>query len=75
MLKMQKKKILKDPRVQEEIDKHKWLESERAGYDIGYEKATDDWVKNFANEWEDRHCDKTFKKVRKVKRKIVKLFS
>jgi len=28
----------------EEILKHKWLESEKAGYDIGFEKALLDWI-------------------------------
>jgi hypothetical protein len=34
----------------EEILKHKWLESEKAGYDIGFERALVDWqVKHRAN--------------------------
>ena len=28
----------------EEILKHKWIESEKAGYDIGFEKALVDWI-------------------------------
>jgi len=28
----------------EEILRHKWIESEKAGYDIGFEKALLDWV-------------------------------
>ena len=28
----------------EEILKHKWLESEKAGYDIGFEWALTDWI-------------------------------
>ena len=30
----------------EEINKHKWIESEKAGYDIGWNKALIDWVQN-----------------------------
>jgi hypothetical protein len=26
------------------IDRHKWLESEKAGYDIGFERAMFDWI-------------------------------
>ena len=29
----------------EEILKHKWLESERLGYDIGFERARLDWIR------------------------------
>ena len=29
----------------EEILKHKWIESERLGYDIGFERALLDWIR------------------------------
>lgn len=45
------KKLLKDKRVVEEINRHKWLESEIAGYDVGFEKATEDWLANYAYSW------------------------
>ena len=35
----------------EEIMRHKWLESEKAGYDIGYDKALLDWIMNHRNKW------------------------
>jgi len=38
----------------EEILKHKWLESEKAGYDIGFEKALLDWVFNHREKWRNR---------------------
>ena len=28
----------------DEIEKHKWLESEKVGSDIGFEKALKDWI-------------------------------
>jgi hypothetical protein len=28
----------------EEILRHKWIESEKAGYDIGFERALTDWI-------------------------------
>jgi hypothetical protein len=28
----------------DEILKHKWIESEKVGYDIGFEKALMDWI-------------------------------
>jgi hypothetical protein len=38
----------------EEILRHKWLESEKAGYDIGFEKALLDWIVNYRSEWRER---------------------
>lgn len=35
----------------EEIMRHKWLESEKAGYDIGYDKALLDWIMNHRDKW------------------------
>ena len=34
-----------------EILKHKWLESEKAGYDIGFESAQKSWDENHAQNW------------------------
>jgi hypothetical protein len=34
-----------------EILKHKWLESEKAGHDIGMESAEKSWSKNHARKW------------------------
>lgn len=45
------KDLLKDKRVIEEINRHLWIESEKAGHDIGFEKAAEDWLKRFASEW------------------------
>lgn len=38
----------------DEILKHKWLESEKAGYDIGFEKALLDWVFNHREKWRNK---------------------
>ena len=35
----------------EEVLRHKWLESERAGRDIGFERALMDWVLNHRTKW------------------------
>ena len=34
-----------------EILKHKWLESEKVGFDIGFESAQKSWDKNHAQNW------------------------
>jgi hypothetical protein len=35
----------------EEVFRHKWLESEKAGRDIGYDAALIDWVMRHKTEW------------------------
>ena len=35
----------------EEIMKHKWIESEKAGHDIGYDRALLDWILNHREKW------------------------
>jgi hypothetical protein len=35
----------------EEILKHKWIESEKAGYDIGFERALLDWIVKHRANW------------------------
>ena len=35
----------------EEIQKHKWIESEKAGYDIGFERALTDWIIKHRSKW------------------------
>jgi hypothetical protein len=35
----------------EEILKHKWIESEKAGYDIGFERALTDWILKHRSKW------------------------
>ena len=35
----------------EEILKHKWIESQKAGYDIGFDKAYYDWELKHYKEW------------------------
>ena len=37
-----------------EILKHKWIESEKAGKDIGFERALLDWIVKHRSNWRDR---------------------
>ena len=55
---MDAKKLLRNKKVIEEINRHKWLESEIAGYDIGFEAAAEDWLKNHAKVWVAYHANK-----------------
>lgn len=38
----------------EEILKHKWIESEKAGSDIGFEKALLDWIVKHRSNWRQK---------------------
>ena len=38
----------------EEILKHKWNESEKAGADIGFEKALLDWIVRHSSNWRQK---------------------
>lgn len=38
----------------EEILRHKWLESEKAGRDIGFEKALLDWIVKYRSCWREK---------------------
>ena len=38
----------------EEILRHKWIESEKAGHDIGFEKALLDWIVRYRSSWREK---------------------
>ena len=38
----------------EEILRHKWIESEKAGADIGFEKALLDWIVKYRSNWRSK---------------------
>ena len=35
----------------EEILKHKWIESEKVGHDIGFDRALTDWIVKHRTKW------------------------
>lgn len=37
----------------QEILRHKWIESEKAGHDIGFERALLDWIRNHRDKWRE----------------------
>jgi len=45
------RELLKNKKVVEEINKHLWIESQKAGYSIGLERATDEWLSLYATGW------------------------
>ncbi len=42
---------LKDEFALDEIRKHKWIESEKAGCEIGFATAAVDWIKKHGEQW------------------------
>lgn len=59
--------LLKDKRVIEEINKHLWIESQKAGYSIGIERATDEWLRLYADGWMKYHMPEKYESLKKKK--------
>lgn len=45
----------KDPRALAEIRKHKWIESQKKGAEVGFATAAVDWIKSYGEDWEKMH--------------------
>ena len=58
------RELLKDKRVMEEIHKHLWIESQKAGYSIGLERATDEWLKLYAEGWMKYHAPDKYERMK-----------
>jgi len=65
-----REKLLSDRRVIDEINRHLWIESEKAGYDVGFEKAKEDWLKNFAVAWMEYHMPEEIARLKKNANKV-----
>ena len=64
---------LRDPRALAEIRKHKWIESQKVGTEIGFATAAVDWVKKYGEQWKRIHVkeykdNKIFIEQRKYRR-------
>lgn len=67
------RELLKDKHVIEEINKHLWIESQKSGYSIGIERATDEWLRLYADGWvKYNHSKKSSKGNRSKRRKARK---
>ena len=51
--------LLKDKDILDEINKHKWIESEKSGRDIGFEQASRDWITAHSQKYLMQHPNKT----------------
>lgn len=63
------RELLKDKRVMEEIHRHLWIESQKAGYNIGIERATDEWLRLYAEGWMRYHMPERYKALKGLKQK------
>ena len=51
--------MLKDKDIITEINRYKWLESEKLKTDIGFERASREWIQNCSNEYLTKHPGKS----------------
>lgn len=49
--------LLQIPEVVEEIHRHLWIESEKSGSDIGFDKAASDWIERYSESWINANND------------------
>jgi hypothetical protein len=68
-IQIDREKLLSDKRVIEEIQRHLWIESEKAGHDVGFENAKEDWLKKFAVTWMEYHMPEELAKAKKTSTK------
>lgn len=61
--------LLKNKEVIEEINRHLWIESQKAGYSIGIERATDEWLTLYAEGWMKYHMPERYKLIQDRKKK------
>ena len=67
------RELLKDKRVIEEINKHLWIESQKSGYSIGIERATDEWLRLYAEGWLKYNNPKEYSQRKKKKKKTIRI--
>ena len=51
--------LLKDTDILNEINRYKWLASEKAGSDIGFERASREWINKCSKQYFTRHPGKS----------------
>ena len=51
LIKAKNAELLNNKDVLQEIARHHWLESEKAGADISFDKAAKDWLNRYSDSW------------------------
>lgn len=59
--------LLKNRAVKSEIERYKWIESEKAGHDIGFENAARHWLALHGETWLKEHPSQKRKKATRPK--------
>ena len=62
-----KEMLLKDKRVVEEIHRHLWIESQKAGHSIGLERAQEEWFALYSSGWMKYNMPEQYAKLMKKK--------
>ncbi|MBF0479954.1 MAG: hypothetical protein HQL26_10770 [Candidatus Omnitrophica bacterium] len=63
------RELLQNKAVIEEINKHLWIESQKAGVSIGIERATDEWLRLYAMDWVKYHMPQKHSQMMKSSKK------
>ena len=62
-----KKRLLKDRRVIEEINRHLWIENEKRGHDISFDQAASEWIEKYSKAWIEYHWSKHTSSTKRLK--------
>ena len=64
--------LLNNKEVLQEIARHLWIESEKAGVDISFDKAAKDWLNRYSDSWLAYHKPATKVASKRAANKISK---
>ena len=51
--------LLKDPEILNEVNTYKWCQSEKEGQDIGFERASREWINLYSKNYLAKRVNKT----------------
>ena len=61
---------LKDEEVIHEIRKHKWIESEKVGYEVGFFTAAYDWINHHSEAWLKNQIEHSKKRIQVLEEEL-----
>ena len=64
--------LLNNKEVLQEIARHCWIESEKAGAEISFDKAAKDWLNRYSDSWIAYHRPATKAAFKRAAKKIAK---
>lgn len=72
MINVKNTELLKNEQVQGEINRHRWIESEKAGTDIAFETAARQWLDLYSDGWLAYHKSEAKAAPKRATKKIAK---